>query len=236
MILYLVFLPLFVVLFNNCENYINFLCEEYFCDNIIKSIKNEDSILTKKYRVVNFSKSTLLGVLSIPTFYLLRDVIFYPEDVNYMIVSLFAALYTSIDMAALIYNSKNHISTNVHHIVVQFLYLYIYYYDFAMINLVRPIVAYACYSVFAYLVNGRLSIRKLNLDSEIIINNLSLVIYINTSILNWITQLYLLFFATPELPFLYTKMIYTALMLLIVSDDIFLMKYLYNYNRQIKSD
>ena len=105
-----------------------------------------------------------------------------------------------------------------------------------MINLVRPIVTYACYSVFAYLVNGRLSIRKLNLDSEIIINNLSLVIYINTSILNWITQLYLLFFATPELPFLYTKMIYTALMLLIVSDDIFLMKYLYNYNRQIKSD
>ena len=182
------------------------------------------------------SKLGDLGVLSIPTFYLLRDVIFYPEDVNYMILSLFAALYTSIDMAALIYNSKNHISTNVHHIVVQFLYLYIYYYDFAMINLVRPIVAYACYSVFAYLVNGRLSIRKLNLDSEIIINNLSLVIYINTSILNWITQSYLLFFATPELPFLYTKMIYTALMLLIVSDDIFLMKYLYNYNRQIKSD
>ena len=44
MILYLVFLPLFVVLFNNCENYINFLCEEYFCEDIIKSIKNETEI------------------------------------------------------------------------------------------------------------------------------------------------------------------------------------------------
>ena len=35
-----------------------------------------------------------------------------------------------------------------------------------MINLVRPIVAYACYSVFAYLVNGRLSIRNLGFNYE----------------------------------------------------------------------
>ena len=236
MILYLLFLPLFVVIFNNADNYISYLCDEYFSDSTIEAITTEDSILNRKYRVVNFTKSTLLGVLSIPTFYLLLDVVLYPEDVNHLIVRLFAALYTAIDMAALIYNSKNHISTNIHHIVVQFLYLYIYYYDFAMINLVRPIVTYACYSVFAYLVNGRLSIRKLNLEYELIINNLSLVIYIIISILNWITQIYLLFFATPELPFLYTKMIYTAVMLLIVSDDIFLMKYLYNYNQRIKSD
>ena len=63
------------------------------------------------------------------------------------------------------------------------------------------------------------------------INDLSLIVYINTSVSNWIAQLYLIFFDTPELPFFYTKMLYSMLVLVIVSDDIFLMKYLYNYKR-----
>jgi len=234
MLFYSIFLPLFIWLFNTLDNQIDYLCNEYFSDTLVKAFKNENTILTRKYRIVNFSKSALLGILSVPTGYLLRDIIFYPNDVSYLIVYIFSALYTSIDMAALIYNPKNHISTNIHHTVVQLLYFYIYYYDFAMINLVRPIVAYACYSVFAYLVNGRLSIRNLDLDYEREINNLSLEIYINTSIFNWITQFYLIFFATPELPFLYTKMVYLVLVLVIVSDDIFLMKYLYNYKRPLK--
>ena len=99
-----------------------------------------------------------------------------------------------------------------------------------MINLVRPIVTYACYSLFAYLVNGRLSIRKLDLKCEDKINDLSLIVYVNTSVFNWISQFYLIIFDTPELPFLYTKMLYLLLVFVIVSDDIFLMKYLYYYN------
>ena len=55
--------------------------------------------------------------------------------------------------------------------------LLLVYFDFAMINLVRPTVAYACFSVFAYLVNGRLSIRNLKLKHEGIVNDLSLVIW-----------------------------------------------------------
>ena len=98
-----------------------------------------------------------------------------------------------------------------------------------MINLVRPIVAYACYSVFAYLVNGRLSIRNLGFTYEKEVNDLSLLIYANTSFLNWMTQFYLIFFETPELSFFYTKMVYLFLVFVIVSDDIFLMKYLNNY-------
>ena len=132
-------------------------------------------------------------------------------------------------MAALLYNTKNHPSTNIHHVIVQFLYFYIAFYDFAMINLVRPIVAYACYSVFAYLVNGRLSIRNLGFTYEKEVNDLSLLIYANTSFLNWMTQFYLIFFETPELSFFYTKMVYLFLVFVIVSDDIFLMKYLNNY-------
>ena len=119
------------------------------------------------------------------------------------------------------------IHTNIHHVTVQFFYFYIAYYNFAMINLVRPIVAYACYSVFAYLVNGRLSIRNLGFNYEKEVNDLSLLIYANTSFLYWITQLYLIFF-TPELPFFYTKIVY-LFPFVIVNDDIFLTKYLNNY-------
>ena len=236
MLFYLIFTPLFVITFNQAEKLIDYISSgnSYFTESTITAFNTEKDILTKKYRIVNLAKSVLLGSLSFHTLFLLIDVIFFPQDVSYNTVEIFAGLYTSMDMAALIYNTKNHPSTNIHHITVQFLYFYIVYFDFAMINLVRPIVTYACYSVFAYLVNGRLSIRNLGLKYEREVNDLSLIVYVNTSILNWITQFYLIFFATPELPFFYTKMIYLFLVLVIVSDDIFLMKYLYNY--RIKHD
>jgi hypothetical protein len=236
MLFYLIFTPLFVITFNQAEKLIDYISSgnNYLNEDTVTAFNTEKDILTKKYRIVNLAKSVLLGSLSIHTLFLLIDVIFFPKDVSYNTVEIFAGLYTSMDMAALIYNTKNHPSTNIHHITVQFLYFYIVYFDFAMINLVRPIVTYACYSVFAYLVNGRLSIRNLGLKYEREVNDLSLIVYVNTSILNWITQFYLIFFATPELPFFYTKMIYLFLVLVIVSDDIFLMKYLYNY--RIKHD
>ena len=231
MFLYLISLAGFLSTFNVFEGKVTNYCLKNKDTNLVKKFMDETDILTVKYRIVNLVKSALLGVLCIPTFFLLNNVLFYPENVNYYQVSIFAALYASVDMAALIYNRKNHISTNIHHITVQVFYFYILYYDFAMINLVRPIITYACFSLFAYLVNGRLSIRKLDLKYENEINDLSLIVYINTSVSNWIAQLYLIFFDTPELPFFYTKMLYSMLVLVIVSDDIFLMKYLYNYKR-----
>lgn len=231
MFLYLISLAGFLSTFNVFEGKLTDYCLKNKDTDFVKKIMDETDILTVKYRIVNLVKSALLGVLCIPTFFLLNNVLFYPENVNYYQVSIFAALYASVDMAALIYNRKNHISTNIHHITVQVFYFYILYYDFAMINLVRPIITYACFSLFAYLVNGRLSIRKLDLKYENEINDLSLIVYINTSVSNWIAQLYLIFFDTPELPFFYIKMLYSILVLVIVSDDIFLMKYLYNYKR-----
>lgn len=231
MLFYLIFTPLFVITFNQTEKLIDYISSEnsYLSESTITAFNTEKDILTKKYRIVNLAKSLLLSLMSFNSFILLINVIFFPGDVDYLLIEVFAALYASIDMAALLYNTKNHPSTNIHHVTVQFLYFYIAYYDFAMINLVRPIVAYACYSVFAYLVNGRLSIRNLGFNYEKEVNDLSLLIYANTSFLNWITQCYLIFFATPELSFFYTKMVYLFLVFVIVSDDIFLMKYLYNY-------
>jgi len=231
MLFYLLFTPLFVITFNQTEKLIDYISSgnSYLSESTITAFNTEKDILTKKYRIVNLAKSLLLGSLSYHTFFLLINVIFFPRDVSYNTVEIFAGLYASIDMAALLYNTKNHPSTNIHHVIVQFLYFYIAFYDFAMINLVRPIVAYACYSVFAYLVNGRLSIRNLGFNYEKEVNDLSLLIYANTSFLNWMTQFYLIFFATPELSFFYTKMVYLFLVFVIVSDDIFLMKYLYNY-------
>ena len=231
MLFYLIFTPLFVITFNQTEKLIDYVTSgnSYFTESTITAFNTEKDILTKKYRIVNLAKSLLLGLMSFNSFIILINVIFFPGDVDYLLIEVFAALYASIDMAALLYNTKNHPSTNIHHVTVQFFYFYIAYYDFAMINLVRPIVAYACYSVFAYLVNGRLSIRNLGFNYEKEVNDLSLLIYANTSFLNWITQFYLIFFATPELPFFYTKIVYLFLVFVIVNDDIFLMKYLNNY-------
>ena len=136
----------------------------------------EKDILTKKYRIVNLAKSLLLGLMSFNTFILLINVIFFPQNVDHTLVEVFAALYASIDMAALLYNTKNHPSTNIHHVTVQFFYFYIAYYDFAMINLVRPLQAYTCI-VYLPIVNGRLSIRNLGFNYEKEVNDLSLLIY-----------------------------------------------------------
>lgn len=231
MLFYLIFTPLFVITFNQTEKLIDYISSgnSYLSESTITAFNTEKDILTKKYRIVNLAKSLLLGTISFNSLILLVNVVFFPQDVDHTLVEVFAGLYASIDMAALLYNTKNHPSTNIHHVIVQFLYFYIAFYDFAMINLVRPIVAYACYSVFAYLVNGRLSIRNLGFTYEKEVNDLSLLIYANTSFLNWMTQFYLIFFETPELSFFYTKMVYLFLVFVIVSDDIFLMKYLNNY-------
>ena len=119
MLLYLFFLGGFIGIFNTLEYRLDKYCKKNEAVGFVKKIKKETDILTVKYRIVNFVKSALLGVLCVPTFYLLNSVLFYPDTVNYYQVSVFAALYASVDMAALVYNSKNHISTNVHHITVQ---------------------------------------------------------------------------------------------------------------------
>ena len=190
---------------------------------------NSSSLVTKEYRIVNVVKASILGLFTPASTIILYQCFIPPYDPNIYILNIVGASYAALDMSAIIYNPYNHISTNVHHVLVQFLYAYCYYMDFNMNTLCKPIIVYAIFSTYSYMVNYRLSIRFLNLQYENNINFLSLFIYIICCFVNWIIQLYLLLMEVPE-SFIITKMIYMGLILMIINDDIFLMKFLSSIN------
>lgn len=96
-------------------------------------------------------------------------------------------------------------------------------------SLSKPICVYCCFSSMAYLVNYRLSIRKSE-KGELVINNISFIIYFITCMINWGLQIYYLL-DIENMYINYEKYIYSIILIMIVHDDIYLMKYLVNYNK-----
>lgn len=190
----------------------------------------------KTYRVVNFTKSICLGIASPYAFYLLYCII---NTIKYNIYILYfvSSLYASLDASALLYNENMHISTIIHHIVVQIFYYYGTYIDWNINSLSNLILIYAIFSTFAYLVNMRLVLRKSNVSNKTvaIINDISLFIYCISCFLNWSLQLYYTYITNFIEP-IYYVMTYLLFIGLIAFDDIKLIKYLYlksNYLKKI---
>lgn len=183
------------------------------------------SIVTKEYRIVNTIKALTLGVISPGATFLLYQTLTPPYEPNIYLFYLFGATYASLDMSALAYNPNCHMSTTIHHVLVQFLYAYCYWVDFNMNTLAKGISVYAVFSCYAYLVNYRLAIRFMNHKYENMINATSLAIYCLACLCNWTIQLYLLWFDMPE-SYIIEKVIYGGLIAMIVNDDVFLMKFL----------
>jgi len=183
------------------------------------------SIVTKEYRIVNTIKALTLGVISPGATFLLYQTLTPPYEPNIYLFYLFGATYASLDMSALAYNPNCHMSTTIHHVLVQFLYAYCYWVDFNMNTLAKGISIYAVFSCYAYLVNYRLAIRFMNHKYENMINETSLAIYCLACLCNWTIQLYLLSFDMPE-SYIIEKVIYGGLIAMIVNDDVFLMKFL----------
>lgn len=183
------------------------------------------SIVTKEYRIVNTIKALTLGVISPGATFLLYQTLTPPYEPNIYLFYFFGATYASLDMSALVYNPNCHMSTTIHHVLVQFLYAYCYWVDFNMNTLAKGISIYAVFSCYAYLVNYRLAIRFMNHKYENMINETSLAIYCLACLCNWTIQLYLLSFDMPE-SYIIEKVIYGGLIAMIVNDDVFLMKFL----------
>ena len=101
MLLYLLFLSGFIGLFNTIEYRLDGYCKKNEAVGFVKKIKKETDILTVKYRIVNFVKSALLGILCVPTCYLFNSVLFYPDTVNYYQVSVFAGALVNLARAIL---------------------------------------------------------------------------------------------------------------------------------------
>jgi len=187
--------------------------------------QNED-VIDPSYRIVNITKSFFLGLTSPYALYLLYCILF---EIPYNIYVLYfiSSLYASLDLSALIYNPHTHITTVVHHIVVQLFYLYGVYVDWNTNSISNLILIYAIFSTFAYLVNFRLAIRKSNLSKNLVnvINDTSLVIYFGSCFLNWVIQLYFLMTVT-FIEHYFFVFIYFSFIVLIAIDDVKLIKYL----------
>ena len=183
------------------------------------------SIVTKEYRIVNTVKAVTLGVISPSATFVLYQTLSPHTEPHIYLLYFFGATYSSLDMSALVYNPNCHMSTTIHHVLVQFLYAYCYWVDFNMNTLAKGISVYAVFSCYAYMVNYRLAIRFMNHKYENAINIMSLIIYALACFCNWGIQLYLVCFDMTE-SYIIEKVIYAGLIALIMNDDVFLMKFL----------
>lgn len=186
---------------------------------------NTSSIVTKEYRIVNTVKAITLGVISPSATFILYQTLTPGNEPNIYLLYFFGATYASLDMSALVYNPNSHMSTTIHHVLVQLLYAYCYWVKFNLNTLAKGISVYAVFSCYAYMVNYRLAIRFMNHKYENIINIMSLVIYCLACLSNWTIQLYLVFMEMPE-SYIIEKVVYMALIAMIMNDDVFLMKFL----------
>ena len=198
------------------ENWFNLRCGER---------NNDTDILNPFYRIVNIVKSITLGVFTFPAMYILINNQHFESYIS--LIQFLAVGYSSLDMSAIAFNRVSHISTFVHHILVQLLYYYGVYYEWRKDTLAYLIFVYATYSSAAYLVNGRLALRNFTLSkwNETLINDLALFCYIVSAICNWSFQLYGLITFTLVDYWLW-KIVYVCIIAMIIYDDIFLMKYL----------
>ena len=180
-------------------------------------------VLTPRYRAVNIVKSFVLLLCSVPCLYIMFDIVYFgtlPVEMTHVA----GAIYASLDMSALIYNPYNHISTNVHHVAVQAMYYYCLYHNWDSNTLSKPIVVYASFSAWAYLVNGRLAIRQIKMNSLLrtVIALVALTVYSLCCLSNWSFQVYLLLNNSYD----YT-VVYISCLGFIIYDDLKLLRYLY---------
>ncbi len=207
-------------------NFYVYIEEEYTKKEYIDQFTvYQTKIVDSKYRVVNYVKSVILMMITpISLFTLYQFYINNPPTPWFLNIN--AAIYASTDLSALAYNPHCHISTTIHHLLVQVFYYYCCYNNFnTSQSLCKPIAIYCCFSTMAYLVNYRLSIRFLKIKKyETMINNVSYYIYLNTCILNWIIQLYYLFSDHPIS--MYERIGYILTLAMIINDDIFLLRFL----------
>jgi len=149
------------------------------------------------YRTVNAVKGAALGVIAIPSFALVYGAV-TDQPLVWGIVPIAATLYSALDLSAMFVMKDMHTSTVVHHVIVQFLYLYMAARDFAFEGLVIPIVAFAGYSSIAALANVRLALRGIPAEQTKLkrvaerVTPLAWQIYTATCLSNALTQVYLL--------------------------------------------
>lgn len=141
-------------------------------------------------------------------------------------------LYSSLDLVSIFFVKKMQKTTLVHHLMVQVFFLVsLFYFDFSKETIGNPIVIYAIFSVFAFIVNIYLALRLITDRFMKIIPTIASIIYQVCCLLNWSYQLHWIY--TSNI-IIWTKIIYFLIIFSIITDDIVLIKFL-NQNSYINS-
>lgn len=173
----------------------------------------------KMYIQKNVVKAAYLCLLSfLSTFYF----IFYPWDNN--VLQMLASCYCSNDIVGLYRCNKLPISTRIHHITSALFLLFTYTVDFTTSNVGQLLVYYTYFSALAWPVNLYLGLRLCYELQPYPMEELRWWCkwwYAFLCAVNWMTQLYLSSSLNLEIG------VYTTLIILIVLDDIILLKWLF---------
>lgn len=167
------------------------------------------------YIIKNLMKSIYLFFLFIGATLFIMPFKEYNNDV----VKVFASLYVSNDFMGLL-KVKVSMTTKIHHIVSCLLMVFSWFIDFNENNIAQAILMYTYISSANFGVNLYLALRFLG-DFDWLKKKVRIV-YAVTFIINICLQLYIL---DKTVNGVY---IYIALISLIIVDDIFLLKWLYN--------
>ena len=151
-------------------------------------------------------------------------------------IRIMGTLYCIPDFVSLFLVKKMARSTVIHHCVVCIFNMFSLYNDYSEENVVRAIMIYAVFSTFAYMVNLLLASRFVSTAPYVsrALSALSLLIYVTCCGFNWtwqVTYLSGLLWIKPI-----QVLFYVALMLMLVYDDVVLMRWLWkNMQRQTQS-
>lgn len=197
----------------------------YFCLNRFNTEFNKIIPLHKKtYVTMNLVKSFFLGILSILFFYhYLNNTLF-----EYTVLYNLGSIYILLDLIALFVVHKMQLNTKIHHIIVQILFVISYLYEFsASTYVVQGIIIYTIFSSVAFMVNAFLAFRIFITNKWLVtFAQISMGIYIISCCFNWIYQIYILHHLN-----VIVGLVYFTLLILIIYDDITLIKYLYNFSK-----
>ena len=141
-------------------------------------------------------------------------------------IRIMGTLYTIPDFVSLFMVSRMAWTTVAHHVVVCAFNLWSLWNDYSAVNVVRAVVVYAVWSTFAYLVNLLLASRFVDTTPFLSasLSVLALVIYAVCCALNWSWQAWFLSGLAATQPV--QVGLYVALMLMLVWDDVVLMRWL----------
>ena len=167
------------------------------------------------YITKNFMKSIYLWFL-----FIAASIFIIPyEEYNNDVIKIFASLYVSNDFMGLI-KVKLSLTTKIHHTVSFILLLYSWTIDFNKNQIAQAILFYTYISAANFGVNLYLALRFMG-NFEWLREKVRFI-YLITFIFNICIQVYLLDTSVNGI------YIYSMLISLIIIDDIFLLKWLYN--------